>query len=90
MSDIETSQRVDLGSGHSYKLMRYEDVFEGLLLTFADGAACSICFHGNTRWARERTVNLWAVVQREPLTLSPSIVHKGHHGHIVQGRWVPV
>jgi hypothetical protein len=33
----------------------------------------------------------WCVVQREPLTLTPSIKCRacGSHGHIVDGMWVP-
>lgn len=33
----------------------------------------------------------WTVVSIDPLTLSPSLLCRqcGHHGHIINGRWVP-
>lgn len=60
----------------------------------ADGAWCCgwIQFAGAS-WAREfkEPITAWSVVQREPLTLTPSILCKacGNHGHITNGRWVP-
>ena len=38
---------------------------------------------GDTMW--------WALVSLDPLTLSPSILCPAckHHGHIVEGKWVP-
>jgi hypothetical protein len=34
---------------------------------------------------------LWTLVQKEPLTLAPSLLCRacGHHGFIQEGRWVP-
>jgi hypothetical protein len=38
----------------------------------------------------ETPITTWDVVQREPLTLTPSILCRtcGNHGHITDGKWV--
>ena len=61
----------------------------------ADGQWCAgwIAFAG-TSWAnsfKDPPITTWTVIQREPLTLSPSILCRscGSHGHITNGRWVP-
>lgn len=60
----------------------------------ADGNWCCgwVCFAGST-WAKEFNgrISTWDVVQREPLTLTPSILCRvcQNHGFITNGRWVP-
>lgn len=60
----------------------------------ADGKWCVgwIAFAG-AAWANsfKEPITTWNVVQREPLTLTPSILCRAcqNHGFITDGRWVP-
>ncbi len=84
-----------------------EDIGHGVSIEVAVNSAGSECgvierhnCNGDTEtghWVGFRGVDpqdghpSWIVEQRDPLTLSPSILCRtcGHHGFIREGRWVP-
>lgn len=51
------------------------------------------CSNGKRRigWLPLNTPKGWTLVQREPLTISPSVLCPvcNHHGHIKNGKWEP-
>lgn len=94
MEPIGLPGRVDIGSGHVIAPVLDKD---GNLIGLADehpgktpGSVCygSVALEGSS-WASDG--HTWRLVQREPLTLEPSILCTvcGDHGWIRDGRWVP-
>lgn len=85
-----------IGEGHRILYADYKGEVAGIneYHLKADSTWCSgwIVFKGSA-WDKEFSTPItnWDVVQREPLTLSPSILcHTcGSHGYIRDGRWVP-
>ena len=86
---------IDIGCGHKIEFVDYLGEVAGINdwhLTKC-GAWCRgwVSFNGSA-WRRGfRSGDGWNVVQRDPLTLSPSLLCRacGDHGHIVNGKWVP-
>ena len=86
---------IDIGGGHLIHFVS----FEGEVCAIddwhkkPDGTWCKgfIDFEGSA-WVKsfDGLVKGWTVVQREPLTLTPSLECRvcGDHGFITNGRWV--
>lgn len=78
----------DLGHGVRGHLRELDGVVHGFWYEHPrpDGSMCS-------GWAPTRAENEvnWTIEQREPLTLSPSLLclRCGHHGFVRDGVWVP-
>ena len=95
-NEMPPESAVDIGDGHKIVFAEYGGDTAGIheYHRKPDGAWCSgwVCFKGST-WERQFTaepVTSWDVIQREPLTLTPSISCRrcGNHGFITNGRWV--
>ena len=79
----------------------YIDIGHGVSIEFReiDGAGAGVAYRHPTPAGRacEGYAPLsppgehWQLVQREPLTISPSLLCRacGHHGFIREGKWVP-
>lgn len=83
---------VDIGSGVSIEVRFVPDGFP------ETGEVGGVAYvHNCNGQQREDYVpvwgpgELWTVMQREPLTLSPSLLCRAcaHHGFITNGKWVP-
>jgi hypothetical protein len=83
------SEWVDIGHGVSIELRYADDVLGGVAYRHpaSDGMQCE----GYANIAGRPFHEGWNVVSLDPLTLSPSLLCTacGHHGHIVDGKWVP-
>ncbi len=97
---------VDLGNGFSYRVFPWapdRDIPSNATLyaDIADIAEAGIgVYYGDRQWgfcnfdtSAVRAVfggHVWQVIQREPLTITPSILCRstGLHGYITGGRWV--
>lgn len=86
---------ISIGDGHAIRFVEYQGEIAGIHEWHrkADGTWCQgwVSFNGSA-WRKGFTgSDGWDVVQREPLTLTPSIKCRacGNHGHITNGRWVP-
>lgn len=88
---------IDIGGGHMIQFADYKGDTAGITDWHrkADGAWCRgwVAFNGSA-WGKQFQ-NIadwqgWDVVQREPLTLTPSLLCRtcGNHGFITNGRWV--
>jgi hypothetical protein len=84
---------VDIGDGHKIVFAEYEGEAAGVNVFHQkpDGAWCVgwVSFNGSP-WGKQFGNKGWEVLQREPLTLSPSIQCRAcdDHGFIQNGRWV--
>lgn len=86
-------EKIPIGEGVSIEPYSCEHGIAGYWVYFDDAPddlgtvrICTLC-------PNPRNVPIWDVMQMEPLTLSPSIQcvgHERHHGHIREGKWVPV
>ncbi len=90
------SDTIDIGDGHTLAFASYQDdprTGANVIHTRPDGSICQgwISFRGGA-WDRafKGGVPSWDVVEREPLTLSPSILCRacGDHGYVRGGKWV--
>ena len=87
---------MDIGGGCKISLKQFEGETGGLDWWHPrkdNGAWCKgwVEFKGS-KWAVQFGADTgWNVVQREPLTLTPSLLCRvcGTHGHITAGKWVP-
>lgn len=85
---------IDIGGGHFIEIVLYEGEAAGIndWHRRPDGTWCKgwISFNGSA-WGKQFGNVGWDVVQREPLTLTPSLACRvcGDHGHVTNGRWVP-
>ena len=88
---------IDIGGGHVIAYAHYEDEIAGITDWHrkADGNwCCGWVPFKDTPWSRAFAGNpnyqSWDVVQREPLTLSPSLLCRAckDHGFIRNGKWV--
>jgi len=87
----------NIGDGHAILFAEYKGETAGINEWHRkpDGTWCRgwVAFKGSA-WAREfmgvPSFESWDVVQRDPLTLTPSILCRtcGSHGHITNGQWV--
>jgi hypothetical protein len=86
---------VDIGSGHKISFAEYQGEVAGITDWHRkpDGAWCCgwVAFKGS-KWEKgfPQGIAAWNVTQREPLTLSPSLLCRacGDHGFITNGRWI--
>lgn len=85
---------LDIGSGHAISFSHYQGEVAGIQDWHVkpDGAWCVgwVAFRGSA-WERGfQNLTAWDVVQREPLTLTPSLLCRtcGDHGFIRDGKWV--
>ena len=87
---------VDIGDGHMIEYRNYHGQPAGIIdwhRTAAGKWCCGwVAFRGSP-WEQgfqSTKIASWEVVDREPLTLSPSLLCKtcGSHGFIRQGQWV--
>lgn len=88
---------IDIGGGHRIVYAHYQDEVAGIQDWHrkADGNWCCgwVPFRG-TPWSRGFESNpsyqAWDVVQREPLTITPSMLCRAckDHGFITNGQWV--
>lgn len=99
MTEYTKSDWLDIGDGVSIELRYADGVLGGVEYRhpIPDGASsvnplkrvgyCSGYVNIKGRPFAER----WDLVSLEPLTLAPSLLCTacGHHGHIVNGKWVP-
>ena len=89
------TDRIDIGDGHSITYSEYDGEIAGIVVFHhaPDGSECSgwVPFRGSA-WERSFNVGIpsWDVVQKDPLTLTPSILCRacGDHGFIRNGKWV--
>lgn len=88
-------EALDIGGGHRITFAEYEGEVAGIndWHLKSDGEWCVgwVSFKG-AAWHRSMPQTAgWDVIQREPLTLSPSLLCRGcgSHGFIQNGRWVP-
>jgi hypothetical protein len=86
---------VGIGDGHAIVFVEYQGETAGIQEWHrkADGTWCRgwVSFKGSA-WDRQFSdLTGWDVVQRQPLTLAPSVLSRtcGSHGHITNGIWVP-
>lgn len=94
---VPPADAVALDDGHKIVFAEYQGETAGINEWHKkpDGAWCCgwVAFNGSA-WARGfqgvPDWQGWDVVQREPLTLTPSILCRscGSHGHITNGQWV--
>jgi hypothetical protein len=95
ISLIPPTDAVDIGEGHRISFREFKGEVAGIAEYHQkpDGTWCSgwVAFSGSA-WAREfkTPINVWQVISREPLSLTPSILCRacGNHGNITNGRWV--
>ncbi len=86
-----TSPHIDLGGGNEIEITgKYSKPGEWGLLWYhhrPDGGECGT---GGLSWDPDDSVH-WDLIQREPLTISPSLrcLNCGAHGWIRAGRWLP-
>ncbi len=86
---------IDIGEGHAIAYAEWQGETAGITDWHkkADGTWCSgwVAFRGS-KWERGFTqgITAWDVLQRDPLTLSPSLLCRtcGDHGFIREGKWV--
>ena len=89
---------IDLGDNHTLQWSEYEgDLYAGATVKHLrpDGTPCAgfISIRGG-KWSKEfegmPSHQSWELVQREPLTLSPSLQCRAcpDHGFIREGKWV--
>lgn len=94
--DEPPADAIDIGNGMRIQFADYQGEAAGINEWHrrSDGGWCRgwVAFHGS-RWAEQfKSGDVgWKLVQRDPLTLTPSIKCRacGNHGHITNGRWVP-
>lgn len=85
---------VDIGGGHMIDFAEYKGETAGIndWHRKPDGSWCRgwVSFNGS-EWGKNFPGNGWDVAQREPLTLTPSLLCRacGDHGFITNGKWVP-
>lgn len=87
---------IDLGHGLSMSF--YHSAAGSVWGSFDAGEDCGLMLWrgedliGQVPFVRKAGGPVWAVVQRSPLTVSPSVLCKpaNIHGYIRDGRWVPV
>lgn len=93
---IPPEDAIDIGPGHRIKYNDYEGEPAGIVEWHlkSDGNWCQgwVAFHGS-KWANKfkpGDMIGWHVVEKEPLTLTPSILCRtcGAHGFITKGKWV--
>lgn len=104
VDQLDATRTYDLGSGVTLRPLLGPEGHEGEVVGAivdhpveggAEGERCA----GAVRWvdtgekdAAGEPLPTWDVVERSPLTLSPSIDcarHPEGHGHVRRGRWVP-
>jgi uncharacterized protein DUF6527 len=97
MTDNPPQNAIFLDEGHAIVLSEYKGDTAGINEWHRkqDGAWCRgwVAFNGSA-WAKAFSAvpdfQGWDIVQREPLTLTPSILCRvcGSHGFITNGKWV--
>jgi hypothetical protein len=89
------AEAIIIGDGHAIVFAEYQGETAGINEWHrkSDGTWCCgwAPFNGSA-WVRnfEGRVVGWDVVQREPLTITPSLLCRacGNHGFITNGKWV--
>ena len=86
---------LDIGGGHKIEFLDWQGETAGIVDWHRnkDGEWCCgwVAFRQSKWGAQFKAGDVgWNVVQREPLTLSPSLLCKtcGDHGFINEGKWV--
>jgi hypothetical protein len=96
VDEAPPEEAIDIGTGHRTQYREYQGEPAGIIEWHLkpDGKWCRgwVAFHGS-KWANQFKAGDvgWNVTQREPLTLTPSILCRscGSHGFITNGQWVP-
>ena len=90
------SHAIDIGGNHMIEFVTYQGDIAGINdyhRRKSDGAWCRgwVMFNGSSLGKQFNNQGGWDVTQREPLTISPSMVCRscGDHGFIQNGKWVP-
>jgi hypothetical protein len=88
------SNSIDIGHGVTIRFTAHQGETIGIVEEHPDERDPSTRCAAALFWKampNDRPRPIWTLVQRDPLTLTPSIscTACGHHGFITDGRWVP-